>query len=113
MTAIKLYQIQATSPEDWPPYSGNITLLATPGNMASSGSFGVSAKSSPSRSKVNKNINFKVVTYDVESAIKMIKAKYPECTITNISLKEKVDEVDPQVVLEIFNSNKSSTSETE
>lgn len=63
------------------------------------------------RNKVNRNINYRVVTYDVESAIKLLKAKYPDAEITNVSLKEKIDDVDPQVVLEIFNSTKSQESE--
>lgn len=63
------------------------------------------------KNKVNRNINYRVVTYDVESAIKLLKAKYPDAEITNVSLKEKIDDVDPQVVLEIFNSTKSQESE--
>jgi hypothetical protein len=67
----------------------------------------------PTRSnKINKNFNYRVATYDVESAVKMAKERYPNITITAISMKEKIDDVDPMVVLEIFNNGKDKQENT-
>lgn len=97
---IRLYHIQATTLQDSP-----LTTFAS--TMQSSSVVPLVA----TRNKVNKNINYRVVTYDVEAAIKLLKDKYPDAEITNISLKEKIDDVDLQIVLEIFNSTKLPDSE--
>lgn len=102
MSRIYVYHIQGTFPDD----------VSNPSTM-SSGTIGVSSGGAhtllaiPVRpTKINKNVNYRVATYDVESAVKMAKEKYPNVTITAISMKEKIDDVDPMVVLEIFNNGK-------
>lgn len=55
-----------------------------------------------------RNINFRVVTYDVESAIRLVKEKHPDLLITAISLKDKIDCIDPAVVLEMFDKKEET-----
>lgn len=84
------------------PNSGVVSTVNTANAVVNNNIYAVSSK------KHNKNVNYRVATYDVESAVKMAKEKYPNLFITAVSMKDKIDEVDPQVVLEIFNNGKDS-----
>lgn len=50
------------------------------------------------------NVNLKIISYDLESAIKLAKKNSPEVEISQITLKEKIDIIDPLIVLDMFNS---------
>ena len=50
------------------------------------------------------NVNIKVVTYGIESAVKIAKELEPDINIFQINLKETIDVIDPEVILDLFNS---------
>ncbi len=118
MGRIYVYHIQGTSPDDVSnPSTMSSGTIATTSGITQIGSallaspaiytVGPQGPQGPRRSnKINKNVNYRVATYDVESAVKMAKEKYPNITITAVSMKDKLDDVDPMVVLEIFNNGK-------
>lgn len=54
------------------------------------------------------NASFSVVTYDVESAIRLVKEVSPDLEISQVNLKDSIDMIDPEIILDIFN-NKENT----
>lgn len=54
------------------------------------------------------NASFSVVTYDVESAIRLVKEVNPDLEISQVNLKDSIDMIDPEVILDIFNSKENT-----
>lgn len=48
------------------------------------------------------NLNIKVVSYDIESAIRLAKESHPGMAMSQITLKEVIDIIDPEIILEMF-----------
>ena len=56
------------------------------------------------------NLNIKVVSYDIESAIRLAKELHPGMAMSQITLKETIDIIDPEIILEMF-ENKEGGNE--
>jgi hypothetical protein len=89
MASLKYYVIQGTVDTSNPPPTVVGSTLPTP-----------LVAMRPFNSK--KNISFRVITYDVESAIRLVKERHPDIFITAVSLKDKIDCIDPAVIMEVF-----------
>lgn len=96
MASLKYYAIQGTEDNCIPGQTGTSGVIATSGGALTAPLVAMR----PYNSK--KNINFRVITYDVESAIRLVKERHPDILITSVSLKDKIDCIDPAVVLGIF-----------
>ena len=48
------------------------------------------------------NYQVKILSYDLESAIKLAKESCPGLEVTQVSLKEKIDIIDPRIILDMF-----------
>lgn len=97
MASLKYYAIQGTE-----------EAVNTPTPLASGSSTTPTPLVAMRPFNSKKNINFRVVTYDVESAIRLVKEKYPDIFITAVSLKDKIDCIDPAVVLEMFDKKEGT-----
>jgi hypothetical protein len=48
------------------------------------------------------NVSLKILTYNVESAIRLAKEADPKLEISQINLKETIDIIDPEIILDMF-----------
>ena len=102
MASMKYYSIQGTEDNSGSGPTGAVGSLGSSGVIASSGGALTTPLVAMRGGYSKKNINFRVITYDVESAIRLVKEKHPDILITSVSLKDKIDCIDPAVILSIF-----------
>ena len=48
------------------------------------------------------NVNLKILAYDIESAINLAKEHVPGLALSQVTLKETIDIIDPVIILDLF-----------